>query len=169
MRRKTKDTIPILTEKTCEILNALVKSRTLPVGLVQRAQIILLSAKGVTNQQIGAKVNLHPINVATWRNRFLNNILLLGEIENASPEKLYEKIVSILSDESRPGVPPKFTAEQILKIVDLACKSPGDFDYEVSQWSLNLLVKEIKKEEIADEISAKTVSRFLKYGRSQTT
>lgn len=49
-----------------------------------------------------------------------------------------------------------------MKIIDLACKSPSDFGYEVSQWSLNLLVAEIKKQGIADQISEKSVSRFLK-------
>lgn len=49
-----------------------------------------------------------------------------------------------------------------MKIIDLACKAPADFGYEVSQWSLNLLVTEIKKQGIAEQISAKSVSRFLK-------
>ena len=42
------------------------------------------------------------------------------------------------------------------------CSNPNDFGYEVSQWSLPLLVAEIKKQGIAEQISEKSVSRFLK-------
>ena len=49
-----------------------------------------------------------------------------------------------------------------MRIIDLACGNPNDFGYEVSQWSLPLLVAEIKKQGIAAQISEKSVSRFLK-------
>ncbi len=68
----------------------------------------------------------------------------------------------ILSDKKRPGAPSVFTPDQIMKIIDLACSNPGDFGYEVSQWSLPLLVTEIKKQGITERISEKSVSRFLK-------
>ena len=55
-----------------------------------------------------------------------------------------------------------------MKIIDPACKAPSDFGYEVSQWSLNLLVKEIRRQGIAEDISAKSVSRFLKGGQIKT-
>ena len=49
-----------------------------------------------------------------------------------------------------------------MRIIDLACSNPNNFGYEVSQWSLPLLVAEIKKQGIAEQISEKSVSRFLK-------
>ena len=49
-----------------------------------------------------------------------------------------------------------------MRIIDLACSNPNDFGYEVSQWSLPLLVAEIKMQGIAAQISEKSVSRFLK-------
>ena len=60
------------------------------------------------------------------------------------------------------GASPAFTPEQIIRIIDPACKNPCDFGYEASHWSLSLLVTEIKKQGIADRISEKSVSRFLK-------
>ena len=93
---------------------------------------------------------------------FYRQFLFLMEIEASSPEKLEEEIRFLLSDKKRSGAPCVFTSEQILEIIDLACKSPSDFGYEVSQWSLPLLVTEIQKQKIADRISAKSVSRFLK-------
>lgn len=47
MRRKTVDTIPILIDAIKNILSAFSKSRSLPSGLIQRANIILLSSQGM--------------------------------------------------------------------------------------------------------------------------
>ena len=77
--------------------------------------------------------------------RFLQAIPFLMEIEGSSPKKLEEEIRFLLSDKKRSGAPCVFTTEQILAIIDLACKSPCDFGYEVSQWSLPLLVTENEK------------------------
>lgn len=162
MRRKAIETIPVLTESMYEILSKFSKSRILPASLVKRSKIILMSARGETNKKIGVEIGLHYINVAKWRTRFMENLPNLQEIEKSATEKLPDEITRILSDEKRAGVTSKFTPEQIIKIIDLACKNPTEFGYEVSQWSLPLLVKEIIKSGIADQISAKTVSRFLK-------
>lgn len=162
MRKKTIDMIPVLTIRMKTILESFSKSRSLPASLVKRSRIILMASQGITNRIIAKELTLHYINVGTWRNRFLENMPLLGEVEAAAPEKLSNEIVRILSDERRPGPRPKFTQEQIMRIIDLACKSPSDFGYEVSHWSLPLLVEEIQKQHIADRISVYSVSRFLK-------
>ncbi len=87
MRRKTIDTIPVLTDTMKNILSAFSKSRPLPSSLVQRANIILAS-QGALNQTISAEVGLHYNHVATWRNRFLDALPALREIETSAPEKL---------------------------------------------------------------------------------
>ena len=138
MRKKTIDTIPVLTEEIKNILISFSRSRTLPASLMNRASIALMASEGLTNQEISA------------------------------PDKLFDEIRKFFSDRPRPGCPYVFTQEQIMKIIDLACKAPSDFGYEVSQWSLNLLVKEIRRQGIAEDISAKSVSRFLKGGQIKT-
>jgi len=158
MRKKTIATIPVLSDAMYQILSSFSKSRSLPASLVKRANIILLASRGVTNQVIATEVGLHANHVGTWRNRFLQSLPMLRDLETASSEKLADEITLILTDIKRPGAPYEFTQEQIVRIIDLACKSPSDFGYEVSQWSLNLLVSEIKKQGIADSISAKSVS-----------
>ena len=62
----------------------------------------------------------------------------------------------------RSGVLSTFTLEQIIRIIDLTYKDFCDFGYKARHWSLSLLVTEIKKQGIADQISEKSVSRFLK-------
>ena len=162
MRRKTIDTIPVLSDAMKNILSAFSKSRSLPSGLVKRASIVLLASQGELNQNIASQVGLHYNNVATWRSRFLAALPALRKIETDDPEKLEDGIRAVLSDKKRPGAPSVFTPDQIMRIIDLACSSPNDFGYEVSQWSLTLLVTEIKKQGIAAQISEKSVSRFLK-------
>ena len=162
MRRKTIDTIPVLSDTMKNILSAFSKSRSLPSGLVKRASIVLLASQGELNQNIASQVGLHYNNVAPWRSRFLAALPALRKIETDAPEKLGDEIQAVLSDKKRPGAPAVFTPDQIMRIIDLACSSPNDFGYEVSQWSLPLLVAEIKKQGIAAQISEKSVSRFLK-------
>lgn len=162
MRKKTIDMIPILSDDIKAVLNSFSKSRSFPASLVKRSRIILLASQGVSNQIIASQVGLHYNHVATWRNRFMEALPSLREIEAGAPEKLEEEIRRLLSDRKRSGAPPVFTQEQILAIIALACQNPCDFGYEVSQWSLTLLTAEIKKQGIADRISEKSVSRFLK-------
>lgn len=162
MRRKTIDTIPNLSNNIESILSKFINSRSISSGLAKRAKIILLASRGLTNQDIAKRVGLHYNLVGIWRTRFLKAIPTLLEVEAANPDKLREEVRLVLSDLKRSGAPTVFTAEQIVKIIDLACKNPADFGYEASHWSLPLLTKEIKKQGIAEQISEKTVSRFLK-------
>lgn len=162
MRKKTIDTIPVLSESMKTILSSFSKSRSLPASLVKRSKIILLFSQGFSNQIVATKVGLHYNHVAAWRNRFLQALPSLRDIESGTPDKLEEEIRLLLSDRKRSGASPTFTPEQIIRIIDLACKNPCDFGYEASHWSLSLLVTEIKKQGIADRISEKSVSRFLK-------
>ncbi len=162
MCQKTAAAIPALSVLIEEVLKSIANSYTLPSGLVKRAKIVLLASQGTTNQEISKAVGLHYNRVATWRKRFSQALPTLREVETSTPERLETEIRQLLSDKQRSGHPTVFTAEQVMKIVNLACCNPKDYGYEVSQWSLTLLVKEIKKQGIADHISEKTVSRFLK-------
>ena len=81
MRRKTIDTIPVLSDAMKNILSAFSKSRSLPLGLVKRASIVLLASQGELNQNIASQVGLHYNNVATWRSRFLAALPALRKIE----------------------------------------------------------------------------------------
>lgn len=148
------------------ILSKFAKSRTFPARQVQRAKIILLAADGLNNMQISTQVGLGQDSVSKWRGRFLKSLPLLQEVAEKDPSHLEEAVSSFLNDCPRPGQPSHYTDEQIIKILEIACRAPQEFGYEVSQWSLNLLVDAAIKEGIVESISAKTVSRFFKYGRN---
>jgi transposase/AraC-like DNA-binding protein len=51
-------------------LTTLAASRSLAAGLVRRARVILLSAEGLPNQDIAARVELSPAMVGHWRRRW---------------------------------------------------------------------------------------------------
>jgi len=164
MRRKPADMIPVLSDNMIDILTKNSKSRTIPSFLIQRSNLILFAAKGLSNQEIAALVGLHYNNVGKWRTRFIKAMAELNVIESTEPKHLAKAVYAVLSDKERPGHPMTFTPEQVTKIIKLACCDPKDFGHEISEWTKPLLAKQIVKNEIADCISVTTVGRFLKAG-----
>ena len=132
------------------ILSRVARSKTLPARQVQRARIILLATDGFDNMYISKQVALGQDSVSKWRSRFIKKLPLLQEISEKDPAKLAEAVSSFLNDCPRPGQPPHYTGEQIIKILEIACRNPEELGYEVSHWSLNLLVDAVIKEGIVD-------------------
>src|SRR5262245_27093334 len=66
----------------------------------------------------------------------------------------------------RPGGPATFSPEQIVQIVAVACEPPERSGRPISHWSARELAEEVKKRQVVSDISARTVSRFLKAGRA---
>ncbi len=160
MRKKTVETIPVLSQNMKEILTSIVNDPTLPSGIAKRAQIVLLSSQGTLNREIGLQINLHPIRVGIWRNRFLEALPKLYEMEK-NRGNLQEEMIYLLADRPGPGKPSRFTSKQIEQIIDLACQDPTNYGYEGNYWTSALLAQEITKQGIADKISAATVRVFL--------
>lgn len=153
-----------LSEKVRTILESNTKKRNINFSLKQRSQIILMSANGKRNQEIATLLGIHYNIVWKWRSRFLNCLPVLDMIEETLPEELEKSLMTLFSDLPRSGAPCKYTQEQRMKIIDLACKNPMDYQHEVSQWSTTLLAQEAEKQGIVEHISASSVNRFLKSG-----
>ena len=77
----------IVSDQEHEQLTSIVRSRSLPHGLVMRAQIVLMAAEGATNSEIAKKVGLSAQSVCKWRQRY------------------FQQGISGLHDELRPGRP----------------------------------------------------------------
>ena len=77
-------------------------------------------------------------------------------------------IESVLADELRPGTPARFSLEQIVEILALACETPDASDYPISHWTPQALTVEAIKRGIVDQISVRHVGRFLKGGSTTT-
>jgi putative transposase len=89
----------VLNPEESAQLRAVAASRSLPHGLVLRAKIILLSASGMSNQAIAARLDLNPVTVGYWRRRFLHQGL------------------RGLHDESRPGRPRSISDERVALLI----------------------------------------------------
>lgn len=88
----------LLRPEESEQLHSVAVSRTLPHGLVRRARIILLSASGMSNQAIAARLHLNPVTVSYWRRRFLQQGLqgLHGELRPGRPRSISDERVAAL-------------------------------------------------------------------------
>ena len=59
-----------LTEQERVYIEAIISSRSLPHGLVRRAQMILLTESGVSVRETVRRVKVTPPAVSNWRKRF---------------------------------------------------------------------------------------------------
>ncbi len=89
----------VLQAEEQQQLEAIATSRSLPHALVQRAQIILMSAKGINNTEIAKKLQLSNPTVGIWRQRYLQHGL------------------QGLHDELKPGRPRTISDERIAALV----------------------------------------------------
>src|SRR5258708_12999690 len=69
-----------------------------------------------------------------------------------------------LADAARSGSPGKFSAEQIVQIVAVACEEPQASGYPVSHWTPKEVAQEVIKRGVVESISERQVGRFLKRG-----
>ncbi|MEU1944723.1 IS630 family transposase [Streptomyces sp. NPDC020125] len=110
----------------------------------QRAQVVMLAARGRSNARIAREMGLHRDTVRTWRGRFAAHRL------------------PALSDRKRSGRPPRFTPLQTAQVKALACQLPPESGTPLARWSAPELAREVVARHIAPTISASTVRRWLK-------
>ncbi|MDQ5853198.1 MAG: helix-turn-helix domain-containing protein, partial [Chloroflexota bacterium] len=107
--------------------------------------------------QIARQLNVSLDMVRRWRERWL-------VCQAASLEDL--PVADRLSDAPRPGTPVRITADQVAKIVALACAPPADAQRPISQWTSRELAAEIEQRGIVPKISGRHAARLLKRGIS---
>jgi transposase len=150
-----------ITEKQQKLLEEFSKSRTLGQCFAQRATIILLGFKGMLNEEIALKVGLNRMQVGLWRRRWRDTWESLCVWECTESYRLREAVLDVLSDAPRLGAPAKFTAEQVSRIVALACESPQLSGRPINHWTLRELRDEAIARKIVTDISVSHVGRIL--------
>lgn len=120
-----------LTADTKLKLQEITNSRSLPHGLVRRAQIILLAAEGVNNKTIAQRLKLSAPTIGLWRQRFMRQGLV----------GLY--------DELRPGAPRSVTDEKIAALITKTLKTKPQ---DGTHWTCRTIAK-------ATRLSKSTVQR----------
>jgi putative transposase len=161
----------MLSEKQHHLLSQITRAHTNPSRLVQRAQLVLYAASSMTNTEISLLLRLTRNRVRLWRNRWQDAAVLLNqaESEGMDDEALRKKMILVLMDEQRRGNPGKFSLEEIVQIVALACELPATSELPVTHWTPTELARIAIKRGIVKEISPRSVGRFLKSSDVKTT
>lgn len=152
-----------LTQEQKDLLESLERSREIPHSLVLRARIVLKAGQGMNSKAIGKALGIEEHRVGLWRRRWLSGC---AELENhaGKPKALRQAVSQLLSDKARPGSPGKFSAEQVCRLIALACETPPEY---LSHWTHEELAHESVRRGIAPEMSKTSIGRFLKSGRPQ--
>jgi putative transposase len=158
----------IITERQQAILRTMTRSGTCPQSLAQRARMILLAFDGLRNEDIAARVGCERHAVGPWRRRWAEAFDRLVLVECCEKESaLARGIEALLKDLPRSGSPGKFTAEQVTRILAVACEEPEASGRPVTHWTPRELADEVIKRGIVKSISPRQVGRFLKIGGPQ--
>src|SRR4029077_11153176 len=127
----------------------------------QRASIILLAFEGLSNPAIAENVGLSRRQVGLWRRRWAidwDRLIAIECLETRAA--LRRAIEQVLSDEPRPGAPGKFTPEQVVQILAVACEPPEKSGRPITHWTIPELVDEVIKRGIVPSISVAQVGRY---------
>lgn len=136
-----------------------------PHRLVVRCRIVLMCADGLQNCEQAKRLGVHPQRVWRWRSRWAAHQCRLAQAEaTASKKDLIALLVAVLNDSPRPGSPTKFSAEELTRIISVACEPPSESGRPVTHWTPRELSEEVIKRGIVDRISPRHIDRFLKKG-----
>lgn len=165
-----KASVIVLSPMQQHVLEQIVRQTTNSYRLIRRAQLVLLAARGCTNSEISQQLNLDRGQVRHWRGRWLEAQVQMSaaETEKEAEAALRSLILAVFQDEARPGTPAQFNLEQVVQIVALACEDPQSSGRPISEWTVRELADEAVRRGIVEQISPRSVGRFLKRGTSAT-
>jgi len=149
------------------LLEALLRQSSCPQALALRARIVLGAAAAQRNETLAQALGCSLPTVRKWRGRWAAAEAQLAAVED-QPRDLRAVVATVLADAPRAGAPGSFTAEQIVQIVNLACTPPPQVGRPIDAWTPRELADEAVKQGIVPAISARSVGRLLKPGRSAT-
>ncbi len=117
--------------------------------IAKRAKIVLFAAQGKNHRQIARELGVSREMARLWRERWLQ--LKQQEVP----------LLERLKDAERPGVPTKFTTEQVLHLFAIACEEPEKYDVPISHWTSRELAEVMREQGIVESISPRHVGRLL--------
>jgi len=136
-----KEHVVCLTDEARLSLQALVRAGTRSVRVVRRAQVLLKSDEGLTDEEIAEHVGLSVRAIAQIRRRFCR-----------------EGLERAVFDAPRSGKPPVFTVKQQQQVIALACTDPPAGH---ARWTLELLCQEAAARGFVASVSKSEVSLWL--------
>ena len=147
------------------VLTALLRRSSCPQALALRARIILGAAAGQRNEPLGPAGWAAPRTPCASGGPAGPPPPRTWPIADDDRPALERAIAAALADAPRPGAPATFTAEQIVQIINLACRPPEQLGRPVAAWTPRELADEAVQQGIVATISPRSVERFLGRGR----
>ena len=152
-----------LTTRMCEVLRQLSFSRSVGNGIVMRAKIILMAFEKNDNQTISRRLQICGKTVGIWRQRWRDSFPALLQMQFTEKTAAFQRAtIECLSDAPRSGSPGKFTPEQIVGLIGIACEPPENSGRPVTSWTGKELADESQKRGMVDSISMSHVNRILR-------
>ena len=146
-------------------LEALSRRHSAPRCIVQRARIILLAAQSLTIPAIAATLQVCSNTVRKWIKRYTHQPQGNPTPENSDPPSAAleppPSKLPLLADAPRSGRPDTFTAEQLCKVIAIACEKPQDYGRPITHWTARELKDEAIRQAIVPSISERQVNRLL--------
>jgi transposase len=109
----------------------------------QRAEIVLLAARGWPNARIARHLGVTEDTVRKWRGRFAEHGL------------------AGLADLPRAGRPRRISELERAEVCALACQLPAETEVPLARWSCPELAGELARRRLVAEVSASSVRRIL--------
>ena len=152
-----------LTVRMHEILQQLSVSRNIGNSVVTRAKFILMAFQKDENQTIARRLEVCAKTVGLWRRRWRDSFPALLQLQFVESDAAFRRaIIECLSDAPRSGSPGKFTAEQIVGLIGIACEPPENSGRPMTSWTGTELADESQKRGLVDSISSSHVNRILR-------
>jgi transposase len=151
-----------MTDTMYGILVRLANSRMTPQSISVRIRMILLAWGRSSNIEISQQVGVGRQQVGLWRRRWRESqSALLAMQFNESAAQFEQAILGVFCDAPRSGSPGKFTPEQVVGIISIACEPPSHSNRPVTTWTGRELADEAVKRGLVDSISTSQLNRFL--------
>ena len=138
----------------------LVRRHTAGQQVAGRARIIPAIADGLNRSQVARRLGLTINTVRHWRRRWLGS----RAIPLAEPS-----VAERPADAPRAGAPARITADQVCRIVALACEAPAESARPISQWTARAVADEVVKRGIVERIPPRHAARLLNIGPAQAS
>ncbi|MEY3124035.1 MAG: hypothetical protein RLZZ573_555 [Pseudomonadota bacterium] len=160
---------PSLTAALTSICN----QRKVTHWLYERSAIILKTLSGLSAAEVARELDTTVGKVRAWRRVWRSKqdwLVAIACEPGCSEARLHEALLKVFEDVPRAGRSPKFSQEQRLQIVALACGSPADYGLPETVWTHAALARQAGRLGIVDAISASQVWRILKkYGAASSS
>lgn len=109
-----------ITEEEQQTLEAMLRSPKTPQSLASRAEIILLTASGLTAEQVAVQLGTTTRKVYRWRKRFK------------------DQRIESLHDRPRSGQPRKLSDKKVKEVLRMTVEC---IPHEATHWSVRLMAK----------------------------